>query len=99
MLINVLNPKLSLFFLAFLPQFLPSQSSIAQTMSPVASMVVLGLIFMAMTLVVFIGYGLLAHQMSHYLMQSQRLSRYIQRFFAASLAVLGVQLALTSQNR
>lgn len=93
LLINALNPKLSIFFLAFLPQFLPQQAT-----QPIAAMITLGLVFMLMTLVVFIGYGLIAHQMSHYLMQSQKISRAIQRIFAGSLAFLGIKLALSSQK-
>lgn len=54
-LINILNPKLSIFFLAFLPQFLPTDTG-----SPVVHMLILSGIFMLMTFIVFVGYGLLA---------------------------------------
>ena len=54
-LINILNPKLSIFFLAFLPQFLPTETS-----APVMHMLSLGGIFIAMTFVVFIAYGAFA---------------------------------------
>lgn len=54
-LINVLNPKLSVFFLAFLPQFVPPDHA-----NPAAAMLPLALVFMAMTWVVFVGYGALA---------------------------------------
>jgi len=59
-LINILNPKLSIFFLAFLPQFIPPQAE-----SPLISLLVLGGIFMVMTLVVFVFYGLLANRLSY----------------------------------
>ncbi|WP_108124099.1 LysE family translocator [Saccharospirillum mangrovi] len=93
MLINTLNPKLSIFFLAFMPQFVPADVS-----QPLPQMLVLGGIFMLMTLVVFIGYGLLAHQLRHWLTQSQRASVVMQKCFAASFAALGVKLALTEHG-
>ena len=55
-LINILNPKLSLFFLAFLPQFIPMNSA-----SPSQDMLTLSGIFMAMTFIVFVIYGSLAN--------------------------------------
>src|SRR5262245_6998759 len=55
-LLNILNPKLSIFFLAFLPQFVASDAA-----SPLAQLLLLSAVFMAMTLGVFIVYGLLAH--------------------------------------
>lgn len=91
-LINILNPKLSLFFLAFLPQFIP-----AHTASPLVNMLVLGCVFMAMTLFVFVLYGLLANSIRGYIVNSPKLIQYIQRTFAASFAALGAKLALTER--
>jgi threonine/homoserine/homoserine lactone efflux protein len=87
-LINVLNPKLSIFFLAFLPQFIPAGAE-----SPLPHMLVLSAVFMLMTLVVFIGYGLLARQVRFYLANSPLLMRNIQRVFAGLFVALGVKLA------
>ncbi|CCN46651.1 Putative threonine efflux protein [Vibrio nigripulchritudo MADA3029] len=89
-LINILNPKLSLFFLAFLPQFVPADSS-----STLGSMLILGSVFMLMTFIVFIGYGLLANTVSQYVTQSKRAISYLQKTFAASFAGLGAKLALS----
>ncbi|QKF82354.1 LysE family translocator [Halarcobacter ebronensis] len=91
-LINILNPKLTLFFLAFIPQFLSSNSS-----SYTSEMLVLGLIFMLMTLVVFILYGLLATSVREYLINSEKISKYIQRVFAGTFALLGLKLAFTDR--
>lgn len=93
MLINILNPKLSIFFLAFMPQFIQPQA-----VQPLVQMLVLGGVFMLMTLVVFIGYGLLANQFRHWVTQSQRAGVVLQRLFAASFAALGVKLALTEHG-
>lgn len=90
--INILNPKLTLFFLAFLPQFLPASST-----TPVLDMSLLGLIFMGMTLAVFLLYGALAHYVSRWLLRSEKVARTMQRGFAASFAALGVKLAMSER--
>ena len=91
-LINILNPKLSIFFLAFLPQFITST-----IVSPLVSMLVLGLIFMLMTLAVFIVYGLSASVFSEFLVGSKKLSVVIQKIFAGTFAGLGIKLALSDR--
>ncbi|MEM6580624.1 MAG: LysE family translocator [Pseudomonadota bacterium] len=91
-LINILNPKLTLFFLAFLPQFIPA--NIAQ---PLPHMLLLGGIFMAMTLAVFLLYGLLANSLRSLILDSPTAARYLQRVFAGSFALLGAKLALTER--
>ncbi len=91
-LINILNPKLTLFFLSFLPQFIPSNAQ-----SPVINMLVLGGVFMLMTLVVFVLYGLLANVSSHFIVNSPKIMKTIQRTFALGFAVLGFKLALSER--
>ncbi len=91
-LINILNPKLSLFFLAFLPQFIPSQAE-----TPFINMLLLGGTFMGMTLVVFMLYGLLANGVRIYVLSSPKTLKYVQRTFAVIFAMLGTKLALTEQ--
>ncbi len=91
-MLNILNPKLSIFFLAFLPQFIPSS-----TESALNSMLLLGSVFMFMTFVVFIVYGFLSGLFSAYILKSEKVSVYIQKFFATSFAALGFKLAFSEK--
>ncbi|SES36120.1 Threonine/homoserine/homoserine lactone efflux protein [Vreelandella subterranea] len=91
-LINILNPKLSIFFLAFLPQFIPSTVD-----SVLVSMMVLGLVFMLMTFAVFIAYGFLSGSFSAFVVKSKRASSAMQRVFATSFAALGLKLAFSER--
>ncbi|MEH6446598.1 MAG: LysE family translocator [Oceanospirillaceae bacterium] len=91
-LINILNPKLSVFFLAFLPQFVPAQAA-----SPLINMFVLGVVFMAMTLFVFIFYGLLANSVSTYVVGYPKIMKYVQRTFSVTFVMLGAKLAFAER--
>ena len=82
-LLNILNPKLSIFFLAFLPLFVSPEGA-----SPMREMVRLSLIFMAMTLVIFILYGIAANGVSRYVIGSPKLVRWLQRSFAVTWFIL-----------
>lgn len=88
-LINILNPKLSVFFLAFLPQFLSGDSATAT-----AEMLTLGAVFMGLTFAVFILYGLFAATARDRVLSSPRALTWLRRLFAASFAGLGLKLAL-----
>lgn len=90
--INILNPKLSIFFLAFLPQFIGSNlaSSTSQTL-------VLGTIFMAMTIILFIFYGLFASLLRQKVLNSPKILNAIKWCFASVFMVLGVRLALSDK--
>lgn len=92
-LINALNPKLTLFFFAFLPQFLTSGKQ-----TPVREMISLGLIFMAMTALIFIVYGILASVVRSFIAEKPKAIGVIQKSFAGLLAVLAVRLALTTEE-
>lgn len=91
-LLNLLNPKLTIFFLAFLPQFIAPN-----TAAPMAQLLVLSGVFMAMTLAVFIVYGLLAHAFRKLVIESPRVQNHLRRGFAAAFAGLGLQLALSEK--
>ncbi|NDV28730.1 LysE family translocator [Desulfovibrio sp. JC010] len=91
-LINILNPKLSIFFLAFLPIFVPQEAS-----SPTLHMMLLSAIFMLMTFVVFIFYGLCATKVRAYVLASPKIIRRMQKSFALIFASLGLKLAAAEQ--
>ena len=91
-LINLLNPKLTIFFFAFLPQFVdPGQPSTT------AAMVALSGVFMGLTLVVFAAYGLFAAAVRTHVISRPRVVTWMRRTFAASYAVLAGRLALSDR--
>jgi threonine/homoserine/homoserine lactone efflux protein len=91
-LINILNPKLSIFFLAFLPQFVRADDP-----APVERMLVLSLTFMALTFVVFVVYGLFAAAMRRQVIARPRVMTWMRRAFAAAFVALGAKLALAQR--
>ncbi len=92
MLLNVLNPKLSLFFLAFLPQFVsPASPNIT------VSLLMLASVFMAMTFIVFVGYGALAALARDYVISRPAVLLWIRRSFAGTFGFLGLKLALSER--
>jgi threonine/homoserine/homoserine lactone efflux protein len=91
-LINILNPKLSIFFLAFLPQFVSAAEP-----HPVAQMVELSVVFMLMTFVVFVGYGLFAASIRDRVITRPRVLTWMRRSFAAAFVGLGIKLALAGR--
>ncbi len=88
-LINILNPKLSVFFLALLPPFLSGNPT-----SATAEMAFLGAVFMAMTFGVFVFYGVFAAGARNWLLSSERAMRWLNRSFAGMFAALAGRLAL-----
>lgn len=91
-LLNLLNPKLTLFFLAFLPQFIPAGAA-----SPLTALLLLSGIFMAMTFAVFVLYGLIASRARHLALGSPGFLVGLRRGFAGIFALLGVRLALAER--
>jgi threonine/homoserine/homoserine lactone efflux protein len=91
-LINILNPKLTIFFFAFLPLFVSPDAS-----SPTSQMIGLSAIFMGMTFAVFVLYGILASMISKFLLNSPQMIRRMHRSFALVFAGLAVKLALSEQ--
>ena len=88
-LLNILNPKLTIFFLAFLPQFVQADAS-----HPLRQLLVLSGAFMAMTFVVFAVYGCVAHAFRRVVIESATVQRWLRYGFAAAFAGLGAKLAL-----
>lgn len=91
-IINILNPKLSIFFLAFLPQFL-SPDKLAVT----SQTLLLGSVFMSMTIVIFIGYGVFASALRRRVLQSPKILKAIKWCFSSVFMGLGVRLALSDK--
>jgi threonine/homoserine/homoserine lactone efflux protein len=91
-LINILNPKLSIFFLAFLPQFIA-----ADELHPLARMTELSVVFMAMTFAVFALYGLFAASVRDRVITRPKAMAWLRRSFAAGFALLGARLAFAER--
>ena len=91
-LINILNPKLSIFFLAFLPQFIAVDEP-----HPLARMVELSSVFMAMTFAVFAVYGLFAASVRDRVITRPKVMAWLRRSFAAGFALLGAKLAFAER--
>src|SRR5436190_23624248 len=88
-LINILNPKLTIFFFAFLPQFVSAGET-----HPLAQMLELSGVFMALTFVVFVGYGLFAAAIRDHVITRPAVLTWMRRTFAAAFVALGARLAL-----
>lgn len=91
-LLNLLNPKVTVFFVAFLPQFVPPDAPDA----PVR-MLACGAVFMLATLLVFAGYALLAGALRRRVLARPRLTALLRHGFAGSFLALGLGLALTAR--
>ena len=91
-LINILNPKLTIFFFAFLPQFVSSDQG-----SRVAPMLQLSAFFMLLTFVVFAVYGVFAAGVRQHVVSRPAVMAWMRRAFAGSFVVLGARLAFTSR--
>ena len=91
-LINILNPKLSIFFLAFLPQFIAGDDA-----HPLARMLELSATFMLMTFVVFVLYGLFAASVRDHVVSRPKVMAWLRRAFAGGFALLGAKLAFAER--
>ncbi len=91
-LINILNPKLSIFFFAFLPQFVSADDA-----QPLSRMLELSAVFMLLTFAVFVGYGLFAAAIRNHVISRPLVLTWMRRTFAAAFVALGAKLALAER--
>lgn len=91
-LINILNPKLSIFFFAFLPQFVTADEPHA-----LSRMLELSAVFMLLTFAVFVGYGLFAASIRNHVVSRPRVLSWMRRAFAGAFIALGAKLALADR--
>jgi threonine/homoserine/homoserine lactone efflux protein len=90
--VNLLNPKLSIFFFAFLPQFVRADDP-----DRIARMLELSVVFMVLTFVVFAGYGLFAASVRSHVLARPRVLTWMRRVFAGAFVALGAKLALAER--
>ena len=89
-LVNLLNPKLTIFFFAFLPQFVDTTSS-----RELPHMLALSGVFMLLTFVVFLGYGAFAAGIRSRVISRPRIMTWLRRAFATGFLALGARLVFT----
>jgi threonine/homoserine/homoserine lactone efflux protein len=89
-IMNVLNPKVALFFLAFLPQFVSKEAG-----SPFSQILILGAIFIILVVIVFGAIGLTAGTFGQFLTRSRKANEALNWLCAAVFIGLGIKLVLT----
>jgi threonine/homoserine/homoserine lactone efflux protein len=91
-LVNILNPKLTIFFFAFLPQFVSPDEPQA-----LLRMIGLSIVFMLITLVVFVGYVQFAAAMRNHVLSRPQVLTWMRRVFAGAFGALGARLAFAER--
>lgn len=87
---NVMNPKVTLFFVVFLPQFVDTHGAQSVTLQ----MLELGLVFMAQTVVVFSVFGLCAGTIGGWLKRRPRAGVWLDRLAGLTFIAIGIRVAL-----
>lgn len=91
-LLNLLNPKLTIFFFAFLPQFLDTPPSILDP-----QLIILGAVFMLATFVVFAGYAYASAVMRNVVLSVPAVRRWLHRCLGSLLVGFAARLAITDR--
>lgn len=91
-IMNILNPKVSIFFLAFLPQFVTTSNG-----NVPLQMISLGVAFMLMTIVVFSSIGIAGNLLSSKLLENPSIVKILNVFTSMVLVSLGLKLALSER--
>lgn len=92
MLVNALNPKVAIFFISFIPQFVkPEMGSVT------AQTVVLGTIFMVLTVIIFLAYGIFSGMIGKWVIEQPRVNKLIDWATGSLFVLLGIRLALASR--
>jgi threonine/homoserine/homoserine lactone efflux protein len=91
-LVNILNPKLTIFFFAFLPQFVSGKDPNA-----FGRMVELSAVFMLLTLVIFVAYGSFAAAIRRHVISRPKVLTWMRRVFAGAFVALGARLAFADR--
>ncbi|MBI5088186.1 MAG: LysE family translocator [Actinobacteria bacterium] len=86
--LNLLNPKLTVFFFAFLPQFVDPSPGLVDR-----HLLALALVFMLITLVVFLGYAAAAAALRQRVLEAPAVRRFVQRTLGGLLVAFGIKLA------
>jgi threonine/homoserine/homoserine lactone efflux protein len=87
---NMLNPKVTLFFVVFLPQFVDPHGAQSVTLQ----MLELGLLFMLQTVVVFSLFGVCAGMIGGWLKRRPRAGVWLDRLAGATFIAIGIRVAL-----
>lgn len=95
LLSNTLNPKVALFFMAFLPQFIHTNSNNDYSSIP---FLILGLVFALCTVIFLAFLGYYSGSIGHHLMKKKNLSSGINKVSGFVLILLGIKLAFTKQQ-